>query len=82
MEDIQNELYSTRMLVFMEEEPQSNKYRQVVLTKEEFLNITKGIGTVIKEEGNIETVEVRKSEEIYTLPDLREIYYLPPDNTK
>lgn len=67
-------LYSTRLLVFIETEPQSNKYRQLVLTPEEFKNVSFSIGKVTNKVGNGEQVEVKMSEEIWELPDLPEIY--------
>ena len=65
------DLYEQRMLVFMEEEPQSNKYRQVLLNAEEFKRFSMSIGTVTSEKyGDIEMVEMKLSDKIYTLPDL------------
>lgn len=68
-------LYNTRLLVFMEAEPQSNKYYQVHLTKEEFKRFSMSIGTVIEEENERgkQTVKLELSEKSYMLPDLQEV---------
>jgi hypothetical protein len=66
------ELYGTRLLVFLEEEPQSNKYRQILLTKDEFKKLSLSIGTVVEQDGADQTVEMHMSEDLYTLPDLPE----------
>lgn len=68
-----NELYETRMLVFMETSPQSNKYNQVMLTPEQYKAVSGEISTLIsvdKENPNKEIRELDLSEEVYTLPDL------------
>lgn len=74
--DLHMELYGIRTLLFMETEPQSNKYRQVELTAEEFKNVNmsygKNTGAIIRE--GVNEVELHLSEEIYDLPDLPEIY--------
>jgi hypothetical protein len=68
-------LSSTRLLVFIESKPLSNKYRQVLLNAEEFKNLSFSLGKVVgKEDENTETVELRFSEEVYDLPDLQEFY--------
>lgn len=72
------ELYERRVLVFMEEEPQSNKYRQIGFTKETYKNLTSSLGKVISTEGEGENREVEMSDELYELPDLQTI--LPPPN--
>ncbi len=70
-----NELYSTRVLIFIETKPQSNIYKQLLLTKEEFKNITSNIGKVVKEKdkNGVEIIELNESRETYKLPDLQEI---------
>lgn len=69
------ELYGVRLLVFQETEPQSNKYRQVLLDKEQFKKVSfdtsKLTGKKIMD--NIDECTVMLSDEIYTLPDLKEI---------
>ena len=72
-----DELYSTRLLVFIEEEPQSNQYRQVILNKEQFKKVSDAVITIEKEkdEHGMEMVSFKHSEELYELPDLIEINY-------
>lgn len=65
-------LYGTRLLVFLEDSPQSNKYRQVILTPEQFKDFSNSIGTVVNKDGDDEDVEMTLSDKIYTLPDLQE----------
>lgn len=66
------DLYKTRLLVFLEEDPQSNKYRQIILTAEQFKNMSDAVCTVESRIGDDEEVTMRLSDEIYTLPDLPE----------
>ena len=68
------DLYGLRLLAFNETEPQSNQYRQVILTEEQFKAFSDAVCTVHGREGDKETVSLQMSEEIYTLPDLQEIY--------
>lgn len=69
------EMYGTRLLVFLEETPQSNKYRQVLLTKEEFKKMSLSVGEPTgKEEGGNDVVEMQLSDDLYDLPDLTEHY--------
>ncbi len=70
---IESDIFGTRLLIFIEESPQSNKYRQVFLNEEEFKKVSFSIGDVVSEDDGIETVIYKQSEEIYDLPDLREI---------
>ncbi len=74
LEDFENELYSQRLLIFIETEPQSNIYKQLLLTGEEFKKITMNIGTVKGKKGRIDVVEINESDETYVLPDLKQIY--------
>ena len=66
------ELYTTRLLVFLETEPQSNEYRQVILNKEEFKAFSMSLGKVTEKNGKDEVVEINLSEDIHSLPDLIE----------
>jgi len=72
------EVYECRILVFMEIEPQSNKYNQVLLSPEKFKVMSDAISKKIPK-GNrelrpgIELTEVIISDEEYTLPDLQSI---------
>jgi len=67
-------LYGIRLLVFLEESPQSNEYRQVVVDPKKFKEISDAVCKVEEKEGDEELVSIRLSEEIYKLPDLREIH--------
>ena len=67
-------LYGKRMLVFLEEEPQSNNYRQVCLTSEEYKNIALSLGTIQELKEEQKKVKLELSEDEYQLPDLKEIY--------
>jgi hypothetical protein len=76
METDISELYSTRMLIFIEDSPQSNKYRQLMLTPEEFTKVAFSFGKVTDVKDGVEDVEIRFSKESYNLPDLPEMYQL------
>ncbi len=67
------DVYGVRTLVFMEVEPQSNKYNQVFFTPEEFKVMFNTIGKVLTTDGEYEERKVEHSEEEYDLPDLQEI---------
>lgn len=69
------ELYGLRLLVFLENKPQSNKYRQVFLGPKEFKKVSFNIGKVKEKlDKGMRLVESKFSEEVYDLPDLKEIY--------
>lgn len=70
------ELYSQRVLIFMETEPQSNTYRQVILDAKKFkaMSDTISVETGRKLAENINEIEIELSDEEYVLPDLKEIY--------
>lgn len=71
--DLKDAMYGTRLLVFVEESPQSNKYRQVILDPEEFKRVSMNLGTVTgKLDDQTENVEIQMSDEIYNLPDLQQ----------
>ena len=72
---IESEVFNTRLLVFLEDRPQSNEYRQIFLNAEEFKKMSSSIGKVVgKEPNGNDTVEFRYSDEIYSLPDLRPLH--------
>lgn len=79
-----SEIYGTRVLVFLENAPQSNKYHQVLLNPEMYKAMT---ATICKptgdKDGEIEMQEIKTSEEEYNLPDLPEAYsnIHPPQDT-
>lgn len=68
-----SDIYSLRVLVFTEIEPQSNKYCQVILDKEHYKMLTKILGTYTGNvlEGNIKEIQIETSVEEYDLPDLK-----------
>lgn len=76
-DDLHSEIYSTRLLVFLETHPQSNKYNQVLLQPEEFKRVALSLGQLVEQTGKTQTVELNSSDEIYTLPDLQEINFSP-----
>lgn len=65
-------IYENRVLIFMETSPQNSKYNQILLTNDQFKQITallgKPTGEVINE---IETYQIETSVEEYELPDLQ-----------
>lgn len=69
-------LYVNRVLVFMETEPQSNVYNQVILNAEQFKAMSEHISekTGNKLSKDVDEVNIELSEEEYKLPDLREIH--------
>ncbi len=71
------ELYIQRMLVFLETEPQSNKYHQVMLNAEQFKKVSDAIIVSTKPDASLkpgyDMAEIEMSEEEYTLPDLQDI---------
>lgn len=72
---LRHTLYGVRVLMFMETEPQSNKYRQICLNSEDFAKVSKSYGIVKRlNEDGIEEVELMLSDEEYELPDLPEVY--------
>lgn len=78
------DLYTQRLLVFLESGPQSNKYRQMILGPEEFRRVSDVLMEVMEATGKTvevggRLVEIRNyklSDETYKLPDtLRDITY-------
>lgn len=74
MSEMLNELYKCRVLIFFEDAPQSNKYHQVILNKEQFKKVSFAIfqPTGLKCLHGHDQVNVEGSDEIYNLPDLKE----------
>lgn len=75
-----SELYSVRLLAFVETGPQSNEYHQFQFTEEQFKKVSDAIAncfTVTKEDDtrdDIDTISnVNISNETYKLPDLKQI---------
>lgn len=82
-EDLMASIYETRLLVFMEGEPQSNMYHQLLFTADEFQKVSFSIGMIVrgKDINGITLVRLRESKEQYKLPDLKTIYE-PKENAK
>lgn len=71
-QEIGSLIYEQRVLVFIEIEPQSNQFRQVLLDNEQFKKVTTLFGTLLKtDEKGLEHYEMKESDEIYNLPDLQ-----------
>jgi hypothetical protein len=70
---ILDELYETRILMFIESGPQSNKYHQLYFTEEEFRILSRAIGRVMSKDGKVEFVQYFMSDKTYPLPDLKQI---------
>lgn len=72
------ELYTVRVLVFMEKTPQSNEYFQVCLNREQFKEVSSAISRKLPDDDNLkkgfENCETVISDETYNLPDLQQIY--------
>lgn len=73
--ELRNAMYGIRVLVFIETDPQSNKYNQVLLNPEQFKAMT---DTICRKEGkqldnDLELTMMETSDEVYELPDLQEI---------
>lgn len=69
-----SDIYGLRTLVFIESEPQSNKYHQVFLTQKQYYELTRLISKGInKLDGNIEETEIEVSDTEYNLPDLQDV---------
>ncbi len=74
--DLWEELYTTRLLVFIETAPQSNKYRQVMLNPEEFKKMSFSIGHTVEILPNgDQRTEANFSNDTYDIPDVPQIYY-------
>jgi len=72
--DSMRELWSTRLLVFIESAPQSGMYHQILLDPEDFKRVALSIGRVVGEDGRQDIVKFVQSEETYALPDLKQIH--------
>lgn len=75
--ELHAEIYGVRVLVFMESEPQSNKYNQLIFNNEQFRKVSKIIGDVYpylgkEKETDIDLYKLNQSHEVYDLPDLRQ----------
>ncbi len=74
---IENDVFNIRLLVFMEDEPCSNRYRQVLLSAGARKKVSESICEKTGKKRmiggeEIEEVMVELSDDTYQLPDLRE----------
>ena len=70
-EEFMAELYHQRILIFMETEPQSNTYRQVLIDHDKYKLLSGLIGDKIGMSPlGLEIREVEMSTKTYKLPDL------------
>lgn len=67
-------IYETRLLIFLETSPQSNKYCQVILSKREFKKTSLTLGKIVDKKGKQEKVTITLSQKEFTLPDLQSNY--------
>lgn len=72
-EEYSSTIFENRMLIFLEIEPQSNKYNQIYLNKEEYKEITSHIGVLTGKDGLLDIVKIESSVEEYALPDLQSV---------
>lgn len=71
-------LYENRLLIFLEIEPQSNKYNQILLNKDSFKQLSDKMAEIFKavpdpEREGKEIMQLTVSEEVYSLPDIQSI---------
>lgn len=71
--DLEREIYSTRLLLFLETGPQTNEYQQVLLTEDQFKAVSDTISKFVRNGERQEIVKVETSKEKYKLPDLKQI---------
>lgn len=77
------QLNNMRMLIFLETKPQSNKYNQILLTKQQFKEVSDALGKIFEvkghslQDGEIRVVDIEISDDETLLPDLQQIHDLP-----
>lgn len=66
---------TSRVLVFVEIESNTNKYHQIYLTRNQYKDLTSVIGVLTdqKDEYGDSIMQTVESEDIYDLPDLRHV---------
>lgn len=67
------EIYGLRTLIFIETEPQSNKYFQIYLSDVQFKEMTTRLGEKVGEENHIDIMKINAGMDVYDLPDLKQI---------
>ncbi len=78
-DELEAALHSTRLLVFLEKEPLSNEYSQVMLDPEQFKHFSFSLGKIVarhdpSDPRKIDKVAVDITPETFKLPDLPQIY--------
>jgi len=76
-DELVTELYETRLIFMVETDPQTNKYRQIILNNEEFKQVSDLLANIFRKKYNTkdnESFEVLEGEEIVTLPDSFKTY--------
>lgn len=71
------QLNSTRLIVLMEVEPQSNRYAQFMFDREQFKKVSNAVGDCYEmksKEGDIEEYDIELTDQTVVLPDLPESY--------
>ena len=73
--NLRHALYGIRTLIFIEDTPQSNKYRQVIVGPKKYKKISDAIsqGKIKGKDGDLQIVAIEMSDELYNLPDLTEL---------
>jgi hypothetical protein len=77
IEDLELHIHEQRLLVFLETDPQSGKFNQVLLNDEQFKKVSDAIitskrtGEDLKKD--MEEVKLETSVEEYVLPDLQSV---------
>jgi ABC-type tungstate transport system permease subunit len=75
------ELYTVRLIVLMEDAPQSNKYRQVILNPEQFKKVSDAVAQQFvrveeKDTKRLTAYDIVMSDELYDLPsNIQDITY-------
>lgn len=80
-----SDLYTIRMLVFIEDTPQSNKYRQVRFTKDQHKLFSDAIAKIFpnpNDPTNTFRIQLATSTKTFSLPDIPEIYDSTCSTTK
>lgn len=85
-----NQFYKIRMIIFMEETPQSNKYKQVLFDKSQVHSFSLHLNSLFKKEPNhkcgnpkCDGTLVKISTKHIKLPDdISDIHYCSADNCK
>lgn len=73
--DILNAVYETRLLLFMECSPQSNRYRQIMLTPEKFRKVSDCLASLLEgDDKRGYSIPVDDTREITLAEEIRSSY--------